>query len=133
MEISSLLAISPIDGRYRNVTDALGNYFSEGALIKYRVLVEVEYFIALYQLNLPQLSGLEQNFFETLRTIYQPFTLEDARRVKEIGGRHRAQARASRPSLSKRLGTSGVGAIGRVALRRRPHRADLLACVMCSR
>jgi len=109
MEISSLLAISPIDGRYRNVTDALGNYFSEGALIKYRVLVEVEYFIALYQLNLPQLSGLEQNFFEPLRTVYQPFTLEDARRVKEIEKETNHDVKAVEYFLKEKFDQLGLG------------------------
>jgi len=109
MEISSLLTISPIDGRYRNVTDALGNYFSEGALIKYRVLVEVEYFIALYQLNLPQLSGLEQNFFEPLRTVYQPFTLEDARRVKEIEKETNHDVKAVEYFLKEKFDQLGLG------------------------
>ncbi|MBC8390961.1 MAG: adenylosuccinate lyase, partial [Deltaproteobacteria bacterium] len=101
--------ISPIDGRYRNVTDALGNYFSEGALIKYRVLVEVEYFIALYQLNLPQLSGLEQNFFEPLRTVYQPFTLEDARRVKEIEKETNHDVKAVEYFLKEKFDQLGLG------------------------
>ena len=70
MELDLLTAISPIDGRYRGKTDALAAYFSEFALIKYRVQVEVEYFITLCELPLPQLKGVDKNVFETLRNIY---------------------------------------------------------------
>jgi adenylosuccinate lyase len=84
MKLSSLTAISPIDGRYRKVTEKLADYFSEGALIKYRVMVEVEYFIALCNLPLPQLADINKNIFEALRSIYQEFSNDDARRVKEI-------------------------------------------------
>ena len=65
MELDLLTAISPIDGRYRGKTDALAAYFSEFALIKYRVQVEVEYFITLCELPLPQLKGVDKNVFET--------------------------------------------------------------------
>ena len=84
MEFSSLEAISPVDGRYRRATQKLAEYFSEGALIKYRVLIEVEYFIALCELPLPQLKGLDHKLFEPLRAIYKKFSLADARRVKDI-------------------------------------------------
>ena len=84
MEFSSLEAIAPVDGRYRRATQKLADYFSEGALIKYRVMVEVEYFIALCELPLPQLAGFNHDLFEPLRAVYQDFALEDARRVKEI-------------------------------------------------
>lgn len=84
MELKSLNAISPVDGRYRNITESLSNYFSEGALIRYRVLVEIEYFIALCNLPLPQLIGVDQALFDSLRKIYQVFSLEDACRVKDI-------------------------------------------------
>lgn len=84
MEISSLSAVSPVDGRYRKVTEKLGDYFSEGALIKYRVWVEVEYFIALCDINLPGLSRVDKTLFESLRAIYKNFTLEDAGKVKDI-------------------------------------------------
>ena len=83
MEPTQLTAISPIDGRYREKTDSLAAYFSEYALIKYRVRVEVEYFIALCELPLPQLEGCHVNY-ETLRDIYRNFTEQDARRVKDI-------------------------------------------------
>ena len=84
MELTSLNAISPIDGRYRNLTQTLSNYFSEGALIRYRVRVEIEYFIALCNLPLPQLIGVDQGLFDSLRKIYKDFAPEDARRVKDI-------------------------------------------------
>ena len=84
MKLSSLTAISPVDGRYRKVTEKLADYFSEGALIKYRVMVEVEYFIALCNLPLPQLADIDKNILEALRSTYKEFSNDDARRVKEI-------------------------------------------------
>lgn len=84
MEISTLKAISPVDGRYHKATEKLGDYFSEGALIKYRILVEVEYFIALCELPLPQLKSVDKTKFEPLRTLYKIFTLENAQKVKDI-------------------------------------------------
>ena len=84
MALTALSAISPIDGRYRSKVDALGNYFSEEALIKYRVLVEIEYFIALCELPLPQLKSVSTSVFEDLRGIYKNFTAVDAAAIKEI-------------------------------------------------
>lgn len=84
MELNRLTAISPVDGRYRNKVDALGNYFSEYALIRYRVQVEIEYFIALCELPLPQLADFDKGHYADLRRIYQEFSLSDAERVKEI-------------------------------------------------
>lgn len=84
MELNSLTAISPVDGRYRRVTANLGSYFSEFALIKYRVEVEVEYFIALCEIPLPQLKGVDQGLFEALRNIYKDFSESDANSIKEI-------------------------------------------------
>ena len=84
MELNALTAISPIDGRYRSKTTQLADYFSEYALIRYRVRVEVEYFIALCELPLPQLAGFDHALFEPLRDIYRHFTEQDAARVKEI-------------------------------------------------
>ena len=84
MSLSALNAISPIDGRYRNKIEILGNYFSEEALIKYRVLVEIEYFIALCEQPLPQLKGVNTSHFEDLRKIYKDFTSEDAQAIKDI-------------------------------------------------
>ena len=86
MELDVLTAISPIDGRYRGKTDVLASYFSEFALIRYRVRVEVEYFIALCELPLPQLKGVDKGAFEPLRDIYRHFSEADAARIKEIEG-----------------------------------------------
>ncbi len=83
MSLTTLNAVSPIDGRYRGKTKSLSNYFSEGALIKYRVLVEVEYFIALCEADLPQLKGVSPTVFDSLRNLYKNFTTEDAQWIKE--------------------------------------------------
>lgn len=80
----SLIAVSPIDGRYASKTSELQNYFSEYALMKYRVRVEIEYYIALCELPLPQLVGVDSALFPKFREIYQNFSLEDAQRVKDI-------------------------------------------------
>ncbi|MDE6802106.1 MAG: adenylosuccinate lyase, partial [Muribaculaceae bacterium] len=84
MQLSPLTAISPVDGRYRSKCEPLDRYFSEYALIRYRVKVEVEYFIALAQIPLPALADIPAETLEKLRDIYRDFTLEDALRVKEI-------------------------------------------------
>jgi adenylosuccinate lyase len=81
--LTELNAISPIDGRYRNKTKSLAPYFSEGALIKYRVLVEVEYFIALCELPLPQLESVDVKKYAALRDLYKNFSTEDALWIKE--------------------------------------------------
>ncbi len=84
MSLSKLNAISPIDGRYRSKTEALAPYFSEEALIKYRVLVEIEYFIALCELPLPQLESFNFDLFDELRAIYKEFSSDDAVAIKDI-------------------------------------------------
>ena len=84
MSLSPLNAISPIDGRYRSKVKELAFYFSEEALIKYRVLVEIEYFIALCEIPLPQLKNVSKNSFNDLRAIYQKFSTEDALAIKKI-------------------------------------------------
>lgn len=84
MSLSQLNAISPVDGRYRNKTQSLSTFFSEEALIKYRVQVEIEYFIALCELPLPQLKDFDQNKFRMLQKIYMEFSPSDAQRIKEI-------------------------------------------------
>ncbi|HHC78764.1 MAG TPA: adenylosuccinate lyase [Flavobacteriia bacterium] len=84
MDLNSLNAISPIDGRYRNKTEALATYFSEEALINYRVKVEIEYFIALCELPLPQLSHFDKNNYEGLRKMYTDFSEFDAQKIKAI-------------------------------------------------
>ncbi len=84
MELTRLTAISPIDGRYREKTEPLGEYFSEYALVRYRVRVEIEYFIALCELPLPQLESFDHGLFERLRDIYRNFSPAEAQRVKDI-------------------------------------------------
>ena len=87
MDLSTLTAISPLDGRYRRVTKDLADYFSESALIKYRVHVEIEYFIALYKLPLDQMLGLEEkdkDIVEKIRDIYRNFSISDAEEIKKI-------------------------------------------------
>ena len=84
MELNALTAISPIDGRYRSKTETLDRYFSEFALIRYRVRVEIEYFLFLCELPLPQLKDFPKELFPELRAIYENFSQEDALRVKEI-------------------------------------------------
>ncbi len=82
--MDALNAISPIDGRYRSKTESLAKYFSESALIRYRVMVEVEYFIALFEITLEQLKDFDKSLYENLRELYQDFTTEDAQRIKDI-------------------------------------------------
>lgn len=84
MDLDILTAVSPIDGRYRSKTEALAPYFSEYALMKYRVRVEIEYFITLCELPLPQLAAFPHDLFDKLRGFYQSFSEADAARVKEI-------------------------------------------------
>jgi adenylosuccinate lyase len=83
-EVHELTAISPIDGRYRSKVESLAPYFSEFALIRYRVMVEVEYFIALCEIPLPQLSSFDKGLYNSLRLIYKDFSIEDAGKVKNI-------------------------------------------------
>ena len=84
MELNTLTAVSPVDGRYWGKSEPLSEYFSEYALIRYRVLVEVEYFIALCELPLPNLKAFDASNFSALRNIYKNFTIENAQRIKEI-------------------------------------------------
>lgn len=84
MELNFLTAISPIDGRYRGKAETLADYFSEYAVMRYRVHVEVEYFITLCELPLPQLKDVDKNVFEKIRDIYRDFSEKDALRIKEI-------------------------------------------------
>ena len=84
MQLNNLTAISPIDGRYRKKLEALSNYFSEFALIKYRVFVEIQYFIALWELEIPQLSKLSKNSVKKIERIFLGFSIEDAMYIKEI-------------------------------------------------
>lgn len=84
MNLCPLTAVSPIDGRYRSKAEALDGYYSEFALIRYRVKVEVEYFIALCEIPLPQLADVDKAVFASLRSIYENFSIADAERIKEI-------------------------------------------------
>ena len=84
MNLNALTAISPIDGRYRKQVNELAPYFSEYALIKYRIRIEIEYFIALCELPLPQLADFDTDLYTSLRDIYEKFSLEDANQIKEI-------------------------------------------------
>jgi adenylosuccinate lyase len=105
----SIEAISPIDGRYSSVTEPLGAYFSESAIIRYRVLVEVEYFIALCNIPLPQLNGFEKKFFRKLRHIYEKFDPEDAIRVKEIEKETNHDVKAIEYFLKEQFDIFGLG------------------------
>lgn len=84
MELSPLTAVSPVDGRYHSKTKSLQNYYSEYALIRYRVKVEIEYFIALCEIPLPQLADFDKNLYNALRDVYKNFSLEDAQSIKDI-------------------------------------------------
>src|SRR5690606_5205442 len=84
MDLNILTAISPVDGRYRKLTQELAPYFSEYGLMQYRVKVEVEYFIALTELPLPPLKGFDKGVYERLRDIYNNFSEKDAATIKDI-------------------------------------------------
>ena len=84
MSLSELTAISPIDGRYASKTEKLRDYFSESALIKYRILIEVEYFISLCEASIPELKNFPKTKFENLRKLYKDFSIDSAKRVKKI-------------------------------------------------
>ena len=106
--ITPLTAISPIDGRYRAATEPLAGYFSEQALIRYRIRVEVEYFIALCELPLPQLMGVDASKFETLRALYRDFDPATAERVKEIERTTNHDVKAIEYLLKERMDEIGL-------------------------
>ena len=110
MSNTALRAISPIDGRYASKTSALADYFSEEALIKYRIQVEVEYFIALCELPLPQLADFDHSQFDALRKIYTDFNSEDAKRVKEIEGVTNHDVKAVEYFIKEGFDRLGIGA-----------------------
>lgn len=103
-----LTAVSPIDGRYHGKTEKLSEYFSEYALIRYRVKVEIEYFIALCELPLPQLSGVSAECFEPLRDIYRNFSVENASRIKEIESVTNHDVKAVEYFLKERFDEMGL-------------------------
>ena len=108
-DLTPLNAISPVDGRYRRATEPLGAYFSEGALIKYRTLIEVEYFVALCQIPLQQLSSVDAAVFESIRDIYRKFTDNDAARVKQIEKVTNHDVKAVEYFLKERFDALGIG------------------------
>ena len=108
--LNSLTAISPVDGRYRNTTGKLADYFSEQALIRYRIRVEVEYFIALCELPLPQLAGIDRAQSEALRSLYTAFTEADAQRVKEIEAVTNHDVKAVEYVIKEKMDALGLSA-----------------------
>ena len=110
MNLCPLTAVSPIDGRYHSKTEQLSDYFSEYALIRYRVKVEVEYFIALCELPLPQLEGVDAAKFEPLRDIYRNFTVENAQRIKDIESVTNHDVKAVEYFLKERFDEMGLEA-----------------------
>jgi adenylosuccinate lyase len=111
MELTQLTAISPIDGRYRSKCERLDQYFSEYALIRYRVRVEVEYFIALCELPLPQLAGVDTSLFPALRAIYQDFTVEQAQHIKAIESVTNHDVKAVEYFLKEEFDRLGLSAV----------------------
>ena len=108
--LTSLTAISPVDGRYRNKTEKLADYFSEQALIRYRIRVEVEDFIALCELPLPQLAGIDRSKFAALRSLYTDFSTADAQRVKEIESVTNHDVKAIEYIIKEKMDTLGLEA-----------------------
>ena len=113
MDLSLLTAISPIDGRYRGKTEPLADFFSEYALIRYRVRVEIEYFIALCELPLPQLMDFNHSLFDDLRNIYREFTPADAQRVKDIEAITNHDVKAVEYFIKEKLDSMGLDNIER--------------------
>lgn len=108
--ITPLTAISPVDGRYRNKTEKLADYFSEAALIRYRIRVEIEYFIALCELPLPQLEGIDHTRFADLRRLYTDFSEADALRVKEIESVTNHDVKAVEYIIKEKMDALGLSA-----------------------
>ncbi|MGB5654818.1 MAG: lyase family protein, partial [Robiginitalea sp.] len=110
MATHPLLAISPIDGRYHSKVNALEPYFSEAALIQYRVRVEIEYFIALCEIPLPQLVSVDKGIFGELHAIYTDFSLDDALEVKEIEKTTNHDVKAVEYFIKRRFDALGLAA-----------------------
>jgi adenylosuccinate lyase len=109
MELNALTAISPVDGRYGNKVENLWKYFSEFALIQYRVWVEIEYFIALYEIPLPQLAGIPKEKMAGLREIHQNFSIENAQRIKNIESITNHDVKAVEYFLKEKFDEMGLG------------------------
>ena len=106
---NQLLAISPIDGRYRKTVDKLKDYFSEFALINYRLRIEIEYFIALCEVPLPQLKGFDRSKYNDLRDIYLDFSINDAKKIKEIEGVTNHDVKAVEYFIKEKMDDLGLG------------------------
>lgn len=111
MEINSLNAISPVDGRYRSQTQELSGYFSESSLIRYRLLVEVEYFIALCEIPLPELNNADSTKFERLRNIYRAFSPEFANEIKETEKTTNHDVKAVEYFVKKQIADAGMSVL----------------------
>ena len=109
MSLSPLYAISPVDGRYRKTTQELATYFSEAALIEYRVYVEIEYFIALCEIPLPQLQNFPKEKFDDLRRIYERFHEDDAQRIKDIESITNHDVKAVEYFIKEKFDALGLG------------------------
>ena len=116
MELSSLTAVSPVDGRYAGKTEILREYFSEFALIRYRIRVEIEYFIALCEIPLPQLADFDRSLFGKLRDIYRTITPEEAMRVKEIEKVTNHEVKAIEYYIKEHFKTLGISKWGEFVL-----------------
>ena len=108
--LNKLTAISPVDGRYRNTTETLADYFSEQALIRYRIRVEVEYFIALCEIPLPHLAGIDRTKFAALRALYLDFSPAAAERVKQIESVTNHDVKAIEYIIKEKMDTLGLEA-----------------------
>ena len=108
MDLTPINAISPVDGRYRKQTETLCYYFSEAAFINYRVFVEIEYFIALSQIPLPQLKNIDSKIHDQLRSISKVFTFKDANEVKEIEKKTNHDVKAVEYYLRKKFDKLGI-------------------------
>ncbi len=109
MSLDTLTAISPVDGRYRKIAAPLADYFSEKALIRYRVMVEIEYFIALCRLPLTQLKGVNEMLYDSLQEIYRQFTQSDAEKVKSIEKTTNHDVKAVEYFLKERFSQLNLG------------------------
>ncbi len=109
MELNVLTAVTPIDGRYNRHTKVLSDYFSEAALIRYRVRVEIEYFIQLCELPLPQLEGFDKSLYSTLRDIYLNMSESDTQRVKEIEKTTNHDVKAVEYLIKEKMDALGIG------------------------
>jgi adenylosuccinate lyase len=109
MSLDTLSAISPVDGRYRKATAPLAEYFSEEALIRYRVMVEIEYFIALCRLSLTQLKEVDEKLYDSLQEVYRRFTRSDAEKVKSIEKTTNHDVKAVEYFLKERFNQLGLG------------------------